>query len=337
VHGPQTLREALSNSCNGAFIELGKRIGATKLYKYFDAFGLFEKTGVDITGEANNRFHDLDKVGPVELATTSFGQRFTITPLQLITAVSAIANNGTLIKPKIVRRVENTDTGIIKDIETEEVRKVISEQTSKKLRDMMKSVAEGKDHIYGPVAGYTVGGKTGTSEPDPAHPEDGYVVSYTAIAPADEPKLVGLVVVYNLEQENSYGSRIAAPILSKILTDVLPYLGIASEKSDISNTTVTTTRTTKLADVTNKTVTEAKKTLENLGFKVIVQDTENNNSKLVTEQVPAKGTSIQEGGTVVLYTEENNVRTSITMPNLKRKNVIRGKSYFSRKKPIKLE
>lgn len=316
VHGPQTLREALRNSCNGAFIDLGKRIGATRLYKYFEAFGLFEKTGIAITGEARNKFHELKNVGPVELATTSFGQRFTITPLQLCTAISAIANNGTLIKPKIVKKVINTTTETENEIESEEVRKVISEETAKKLRDMMKSVIENKDNILGSVAGYTVGGKTGTSEPQPGHEEDGYVVSYTAIAPADEPKVVGLVVVYNLEKENSYGSRIAAPILNKILTDVLPYLGIASENSDTKNVAVTTSKTTKLIDVTNKTLTEAKKSLENLGFKVIAETNENSNGVLVTEQVPSKGTLMQEGGTVALYTEENSVRTSITVPNL---------------------
>lgn len=322
VHGEQSLRDALRNSCNGAFIQLGQRIGATLLYKYFDAFGFFEKTGIDITGEALNKFHDLKNVGPVELATTSFGQRFTITPLQLITAVSAIANDGNLIKPKIVKKVINTDTGTEMEIETKEVRRVISEETAKKLRDMMKSVAENKDNIYGSVAGYTVGGKTGTSEPAPGHEEEGYVVSYTAIAPADEPKLVGLVVVYNLEKENSYGSRIAAPILSKILTEALPYLGIASENSDKSNVSVKAPKTIKVQEVTNKTVTEAKKNLENLGFKVIVQDTENSNSTLVTEQVPEKGSLIQEGGVVALYTEENNARTSITVPKLIRKNFI---------------
>lgn len=330
VHGNQTLRDALRNSCNAAFIQLGNKVGKATLYKYFDAFGFFERTGIKVAGETSSRFHAIDKVGPVELATTSFGQRFEITPLQLITAVSAIANGGTLIQPKIVREVVNTDTDTKENIETKEIRKVISEQTAKELRSMMKSVTENRENVYGKVTGYTVGGKTGTSEPSISHPEEGYVVSYTAIAPADEPEIVGLVVVYNLEKENSYGSRIAAPIMSNILTEVLPYLGLASDKSDISQTTVNSSKTTKVVDVTNKTLTEAKRNLENLGFKVICQESQNSNSVLVTEQVPPKDTNVLEGATIVLYTEENNVRTSVEVPNLMRKDLTRSKSNFNK-------
>lgn len=293
VHGNQSLRDALRNSCNGAFIQLGQRIGTSTLYKYFEAFGLFEKTGIGITGEQSSDFHKLDNVGPIELATTSFGQRFTITPLQLINAVSAIANNGTLIKPKIVKQIKNSDTGTITEVEQSDVRKVISEETAKEMRDMMKSVAEGRGNIYGNVVGYTVGGKTGTSEPPENKKEDGYVVSYTAIAPADDPEIVGLVVVYKPATENPYGSRIAAPILSNILSEVLPYLGIASGNSDISNVTTNITKTTKVPNVTNKTLTEAKKSLENVGFNVINSDTSDNNSVLVKEQVPDAETVVR--------------------------------------------
>lgn len=318
VHGPQSLRLALRNSCNGAFIQLGQRIGATLLYKYFEAFGLFERTGIQIIGEASSDFHKLKNVGPVELATTSFGQRFTITPLQLITAVSSLCNDGTLIKPKIVNKVVNTDTGTTQQIEKTEVRRVVSEDTAKKMRDMMKSVAENKENIYGSVEGYTVGGKTGTSEPTQANIEEGYVVSYIAVAPADDPEVVGLVVIYHPEGDNVYGSRIAAPILSSILTEVLPYMGIASEKSDTSSTKTVTSKITDLIDVRNKTLTEAKKQLTNLGFTVEAKDVDNANSVLVTEQVPAPNTKVQDGSTVVLYTQENNIRTSVTMPDLKR-------------------
>jgi len=320
VHGNQTLRTALRNSCNAAFIQLGSRIGKDTLYKYFEAFGLFEKTGVKIAGESSSRFHELDKVGPMELAITSFGQRFEITPLQLITAVSSIANDGKLVQPRIVKKVVNTDSGLVEEYNTKEIRKVISDKTAKDLRDMMKSVVENRENIYGTVAGYSIGGKTGTSEPSKSRPEDGYVVSYTAIAPADEPEVVGLVVVYNVKSEAAYGSRIAAPIMSSILTDVLPYMGIASGKSDTSNVGSITPKTSKVVDVTNKTLTEAKKTLENLGFKVVSSEIPNSNSVLVKEQVPAKDTSILEGGTVVLYTEENNVRTSVEVPSLVRKD-----------------
>lgn len=331
VHGNQTLRGALRNSCNAAFIQLGERIGKNTLYKYFDAFGLFERPGSGAYGEASSKFHELDKVGPVELATTSFGQRFDITPLQLVTAISAIANGGTLIQPRVVKQIVNTDNGIVTENEPTEVRKVISDKTAKELRDMMKSVVENRESVYGDVVGYTIGGKTGTSEPPENKPEEGYAVSYTAIAPADEPKVVGLVVVYNPSTENPYGSRIAAPIMSNILTEVMPYIGIASGKSDTSNTAASTVKTTKVIDVTNKTLTEAKRALENVGFKVVCPDTANANSVLVTEQVPAKDTVVGENATIVLYTEENSVRTSVEVPNLKGMTISQAKSALSSK------
>lgn len=270
--------------------------------------------GYQYSGESKSRFHPLNQVGPVELAVTSFGQRFDITPLQLITAVSAISNGGTLIEPRIVKKIDNKKT--VTEIESEEVRRVISEDTSKKMRDMMRTAVEGREKVYGSVVGYEIGGKTGTSEPPVTNEDEGYAVSYLAIAPSEEPEVIGLVVVYKPDVENPYGSRIAAPILSKILTDVLPYMGIASDKSNTSSVSTSSARTMKLPDVTNKTVTEAKKALENIGYKVIAKDSGNNNSVLVTEQVPAKGTTVIEGATVVLYTEENNVRTSVAVPKL---------------------
>ncbi|MGN1327254.1 MAG: peptidoglycan D,D-transpeptidase FtsI family protein, partial [Clostridia bacterium] len=176
-HGSQSLRNALENSCNPALIQLGQRIGIDTLYKYFSAFGLFEKTGIAVAGESSSQFHTISSVGPTELATMSFGQRFTITPLQMITAASAIANDGVLVKPRIVTKIENPDTGAITNIEVEEVRQVISSETAAKVRNMMESVVTDGGGQSGAVAGYSVGGKTGTSEPDPNHPEDGYVAS----------------------------------------------------------------------------------------------------------------------------------------------------------------
>lgn len=330
VHGNQSLRGALRNSCNAAFIQLGERIGATRMYKYFEAFGLFERTGVGISGETPSIFHELEKVGPVERAVTSFGQRFNITPLQLITAVSSIANDGKLVQPRVVKKVVNTDNGTVTEMETKEIRKVISEDTAKEIRDMMKTAVENRESVYGSVKGYTIGGKTGTSEPPVNDPDSGYVVSYIAIAPADEPKVVGLVIVYNPGTENPYGSRIAAPILSNILTEVLPYMGIASENSDTSAAAVTNVKTSKVPDVTNKTLAEAKKNLENLGFKVEMPEGSNANSELVTEQMPERDTSVVEGGTVVLYTAINNMRTSVKVPNFVRKEHIRSKKYSKR-------
>ena len=316
THGVQTLKQAVGNSCNSAFIQLGQRIKVNTLYKYFKAFGLFDKTGIAITGESGSTFHKIEDVGPVELATISFGQTFEITPLQLITAVSSIANGGKLMQPRIVRQVVNTDTGTEQEIETNTVRQVISEETAKSVREMMKYVVTDGGGGNGAVKGYSIGGKTGTAEPSPSRPEDGYTVSFVAIAPAENPELVILVAVYKPSGVNPYGSTVAAPIVSKMLSEILPYMGIASENSDSSGATTSTIKTEKLPDVTNKTLTEAKKTLENLGYKVVCEDTKNSNSILVTEQVPLKDTEVLDGATVVLYTEENTVRTSVTVPNL---------------------
>ena len=238
--------------------------------------------------------------------------------------------DGNLIQPKVVGKMINTDTGTVTETETKVIRKVISEDTSKKMRDMLKTASENREKVYGTVEGYTVGGKTGTSEPPVNDPDVGYAVSYTAIAPAEEPKLVGLVVVYKPATENPYGSRIAAPILSNIFTEVLPYMGIASENSNTTSAGVASAKTAKVPEVINKTLTEAKKSLENLGFKVTIPEGVNANSVLVTEQVPAKNTSVMEGANVVLYTEGNNVRTSVNVPNLVRKDIIRSKISTSR-------
>ena len=202
-----------------------KRIGASTLYKYFSAFGLFEKTGIAITGESGSTFHKLEDVGPVELATISFGQRFEITPLQLITAVSAIANDGKLMQPRIVKEVVNTDTGTSSEISTNEVRKVISETTAQEIREMMEYVVTDGGGRFGAVEGYSIGGKTGTSEPSPSTPEEGYTVSFVSTAPVESPEVVVLVAIYNPATENPYGSKIAAPIVSNMLSEILPYLG----------------------------------------------------------------------------------------------------------------
>lgn len=270
-------------------------------------------------------------MGPVELATTSFGQRFEVTPLQLITAVSAIANEGKLMQPRIVKQVENTDTGTVTEQATKEVRQVISEETAKSVREMMKYVVTDGGGKHGAVQGYSIGGKTGTSEPSPKHPEDGYTVSFVSIAPAEDPEVVILVAIYHPRKGNPYGSTVAAPIVSNMLSEILPYMGIASEDSDTTGAITVAARTTNVPNVTNKTLTEAKKTLQNLGFNVISSDTNKANSVLVTEQVPSQGSSVMEGATVVLYTEENDIRTSVEVPNLVGMSLSEAKSALASK------
>lgn len=316
-HGYQSLREALENSCNPAFMQLGEKIGKETLYKYFDAFGLFGKTGIDTAGEAIGKFHDIEELGPVELATVSFGQRFNITPLQMITSVCAIANDGVLMEPRIVKSIENTDTGTITTIEPKEVRQVVSAETAEKVRSMMESVVVEGGGKYGQVSGYNVGGKTGTSEPPPGKEEEGFVASFLAIAPVENTKVAVLLTLYDPDESNNYGGQIAAPVVAQVLSEVLPYLEIPS-----NDTTITTTptdsynglSTSSLPDVKNKTVAEAKKILEKAGF---TYDTTSADDSIVSEQVPKPGTALVKGAVIKLYTSSNSDRTSVTVPSVK--------------------
>lgn len=333
AHGSQSLREAIGHSCNPALIQLGKRIGATTIYKYMDAFGLFDKTGIQTAGETVGVWHDLTKVGPVELATISFGQRFTITPLQLITAVSAIANDGYLMTPRIVKEIQNTDTGTITTVEPTTVRQVISAETSAEMRSIMESVIVDGGGKYGQVAGYSVGGKTGTSEPSPGKEEEGYVSSFVAIAPVENTKVVVLLTLYDPQGTKHFGSQIAAPVVSQVLSEILPYLDIPSNNSNNtpSNPKATTTEitTSNLPDVKNKTVAEAKQILETAGFTC---DFSCSTDSIVTEQVPKPGVALIRGAIIKLYTAENTAKTSVTVPNLKGLTYLQAKNSLASKK-----
>ncbi len=230
THGSETLREALMNSCNPAFMQLAKRIGSDTLYKYYNAFGFFTKTNVGLSGEGSGIFFDLDKVGSVELATMSFGQRFTITPLQMCTAISAIANNGYLLQPKLVKSMTNTDTGEKTEFETITVRQVISAQTANNLKSMMKSVVTDGTGRSAQVSGYSIGGKSGTSEPIAADQSAGYITSFVAISPIENTQIVILATLYDPNGDSHQGGQTAAPLVSEILSEVLPYLGIEPDQ-----------------------------------------------------------------------------------------------------------
>ena len=316
-HGYQSLRQALQNSCNPAFIQLGQKVGVDTLYKYFEAFGFFKKTGIATSGEAFGIFHDKSSVGPVELATISFGQRFTITPLQMISAVSAIANDGVLMQPRIVKEVTNADTGAVTTVETKEVRQVISAETSKKMLSMMESVVTDGGGKYGQVAGYSVAGKTGTSEATEGSTA-GYVSSFVAVAPSDDSQLVVLLTLYNPQGKDHFGGHIAAPVVSQILSEVLPYLGIPSKNSSTDTQVTQTTSKDKkitLHDVTNKTASEAKKLLEDQGFKCSFSCGQD---AIITEQIPKQGTSLVEGAIIKIYSSEtSSAKTKTTVPDLK--------------------
>lgn len=228
-HGSESLRLALMNSCNPVFIGLGQKIGVTKYYEYLRKFGLFNKTGIKLPGEANSIFIKEEKAGPVELATISFGQRFEITPLQMVTAVSSIANKGTYIKPRIVKSIINSETGEKTDMPIETGEQIISKENAEKVLSMMNSVVSEGTGKNAKVEGYQVGGKTGTSE-------DGvntgkYVTSFCGVANTDDPQIVLLITLYNPTGEGGHqGGGVAAPVGGKILSEVLPYL---DSKADI--------------------------------------------------------------------------------------------------------
>ena len=323
-HGSQTLRNALKNSCNPALIQLGQRIGAETFYKYIEAFGFFNKTGIATSGEATGNFHNLEDVGPVELATTSFGQRFTITPLQMITAACSLANDGVLVQPRLVTKIENPDTGSVTNIDTVEVRQVVSSETANLICNMMESVVTDGGGQSGAVEGYSIGGKTGTSEPDSNHEEYGYTASFLAIAPVQNTKVVALLTLFGPQGKDYYGGKIAAPVVSQVLSEVLPYLGIPSNNANnsSSNDDLIT-----IPDLKNKTVAEAEDLLEGLG---LTCKTQANSDEFVTSQMPKAGVSLSKNGIVKLYSESTD-SISTSVPDLKGKNLSEAKSALKAK------
>ena len=331
VHGSQTLKQALGNSCNVAFVQLGQRIGFNVLYKYFRAFGLFEKTGIAITGESSSRFFGESEKGPVELATMSFGQRFEITPLQLVTAVSSIANGGKLMQPRIVKQIESKDSdskNVTTTIEPVTVRTVISEETAKKVCSMMEYVVTDGSGKRAAVQGYTIGGKTGTAENATMSGSRYGVasVSFVAVAPSEDAEIVLLTVLYEPSTSSSFGSTLVAPVVGNMLSEILPYMGIVSSDS---GTASPSTNLVSVPNVTNKTLTEAIKILQNAGLKVSYANTADANSILVTEQIPPAGASLYTNSTVALYTKQNSIRTSVTVPDLTGYTLAQARSVLS--------
>lgn len=313
-HDTQSLRQALANSCNPAFIQLEQKIGAKTSYRYYDAFGFFQKTGIATSGENSYPiFWDLDNVGPLELATMSFGQRFKITPLQMVMAAASVANDGILMQPRIVKEVKNTDTGAVTTVDPVQVRQVISKKTADTMIDMLETVVTDGTGKRAQVKGYSIAGKTGTSEPDYAK-DEGYTASFLAISPTENPEIVLLVTLYDPQGVKGFhGSTVAAPVAAQILNEVLPYLQIPSDGSNTSST-----ETISLPNVENKTIAEAKKLLEKEGF---VVSTSAKNDDIVTAQYPMKGASLTKNSIIKLYTETENTRISKQVPNLIGKNL----------------
>ena len=223
-HGSQTFVEGAENSCNPVFIEVGLRLGVERYYRYFTKFGLMEKTGIDLPGEAGTIMHKKENMGNVELATVSFGQSFQITPVQLAVTVSSLINGGRRITPHFGVAVESQDGTVVEELEYPVQNGILSGETSEKLRFILeKVVSEGSGRNAG-IEGYSIGGKTATSQTLPRS-ANRYISSFLGFAPADDPKVLALCIIHDPEGVY-YGGTVAAPVVRSIFENVLPYLGI---------------------------------------------------------------------------------------------------------------
>ena len=295
-HGPESLRQALMNSCNPVFIGLGGKIGVTKYYEYLRKYGFLGRTGIDLPGEAGSIFLKESKVGPVELGTIAFGQRFEVTPIQMITMVSTIANGGIYTQPRTVKQIINSQTGEIKNIETVKKDRVISKDTAKKMLSMMESVVAEGTGKNAQVKGYAIGGKTGTSE-------DGvntgkYVTSFIGVAPISNPEVAILITLYNPTGEGGHqGGGVAAPIASQVLGEVLPYLEIKKDNKDEEEK-----EEAEVPNLIGLTRKEAKKMLEEVGLLIETKESLKTNlgedDETIKSQLPKAGIKIKQGSTV---------------------------------------
>ncbi len=320
-HGDINLTEAAMYSCNVAFVTIGMKIGAERFYDYLRAFGLFERTGVDLSGEASSLWWSEDvffnKSNLSQLAAASFGQTFTITPLQLITAVSAVANGGYLMKPYVVKEVLNADGTVARQTEPTVVRQVISEETSRRCCDILEQVVGNRSGtgVNAYVAGYRVCGKTGTSEDVTYEVEHGtkrYICSFLGFAPADDPKVAVLVLLKDPDPTCGYGvsgGTMAAPTVGAILSDVLPYLGVEPDYGEGEAALVDQ----RVPRVVKKSLAEAKEALAKAGFEV---KTVIGSGDAVTAQLPAPNSKVAAGSQVILYCGEEPSGELVEVPSL---------------------
>ncbi len=232
-HGSETFYEGTLNSCNPVFMEVGARVGITNMYKYFKRLGLFKKTDVDVPGEASSIMHKAKNVGQVELATISFGQSFQITPMQLLVASSAAINGGTLVTPHFGKEVTNSESKKIKDLKYKTTENVIKKETSETMKMLLEAVVRDGTGKRAYLAGARIGGKTATSEKLPRS-ENKYISSFIGFAPANDPQIIGLILI-DEPVGIYYGGTIAAPVIAEVFENVIPYLGIKEQNIDDSN------------------------------------------------------------------------------------------------------
>lgn len=306
-HGTQTLQQAISNSCNPAFIQIGQLIGADTFSKYFSAFNLTGKTGIDLPGEAAPNYHE--NRGPTELASSSFGQTFNITPIQMISLAATAVNGGYSVKPHLVEKIIDSDKNVIESFLNENRKQVVSKTTSETMRTMLEYVVQ-NGAKNGIVSGYRVGGKTGTSQKMAKILSTGnshlYIGSYVGIAPIDDPEIAVFVMLDEPAGANYYGGTISAPVGSKIMTDILPYMGYEPQytQEELEKISVS------VPNVTGEEISAAKTKINSskLSYKVI------GNGESVVRQLPEAGSSVYNGGMVILYTEESDAQTAV-VPN----------------------
>lgn len=306
-HGSQNLALSMLNSCNPAFVQIGQRLGAEKFSEYFEAYGLTEKTGIDLPSEVSSIYMPLSRMGTVELASSSFGQTNKITPIQMITAYSAVVNGGYLVTPQVVDKITDSNGNVVKDFDTEVKRQVISEETSKEMREILEGVVNGQPGSNCYIKGYRIGGKSGTSQKLDTDNGETYVSSYCAFAPADDPEVIMLVMVDHPTGGEFYGSQVAAPICVEVFNDILPYLGLFPEytEEELEKLQVS------VPNVEFATIESATKTLENLDLEVKVKG----DGGSVVKQIPT-GVSVERGSSVVLYTDESYKTNNVSVPNL---------------------
>lgn len=305
-HGTETLTQGLMNSCNPFFITIGQKLGKEKFFKYFEAFGFTEKTNIDLPAEAkpvaNVTYHSLEKMGIAELSSSSFGQTFQASPIQVITAVSAIANGGKLMQPYVVDSVLDADGNVVKKTTPKVKRQVISEKTASTVATMMEqvvSIGTGKNAY---VAGYHVAGKTGTSEK--IGKKDAYIASFAGFAPANNPEIAILIAIDEPEGAHG-GGAVAAPIAGEILEKVLAHLNIDPQYEDAEMKNISSTTPT----LVGKSVEEAKKLASGYKVKVI------GSGKEVVMQTPAATSQIRSGGVIVIYTENSAAKQMVDVPD----------------------
>lgn len=311
-HGLQSIQECLGNSCNPAFIQIGLKMGKEIFYKYIDAFGLTEKTGIDLPGETSGIFHTIQNVRDAELATAAFGQRFQITPIGLINAISAVANDGKLMQPRIVKEIRDSDGNVLSKNEPKVIRQVISKQTSETVRSMMEYVVSKGTGGNAYIEGYSIGGKTGTAEQGVGD-STWYVASFVGIAPASNPEISVLVALFDPKGASHGGGAIAAPVVKNIIGDTMRYLQIQPNSTGENVGVI-------VPEVRGLSISDAKAKLKDSGLKASING-EQNESVTIQDQIPKPNVEVLENSTVILYTETNANKVEVEVPNVYGKTV----------------